>query len=152
MADGWCYDLYPIDRETWDRRAGLYRRTAAEHGRPSKIVLLREAWVADSWEDAVRYCEYMVAEHLYSLDHGMPLSGHPDFQERSQITAENWAAHAIVGTPEQCAEKMLAYGSDLGVDELCLRLRRPMGPSFEETAENLERFGEEVLPLVRAAG
>ena len=150
LADGWVYDLYPIDSPTWEHRNRLYRDTAAAHGRPAKVVLLREAWVTDTWEEAVKYCEYMVAEHLYSLDHGMPLGGHPDFQHRSQVTPENWAAHAVVGTAEQCAEKMVAIGRDLGVDELVVRLRRPMGPSFEETHDALDRFGEEVLPLVRA--
>jgi alkanesulfonate monooxygenase SsuD/methylene tetrahydromethanopterin reductase-like flavin-dependent oxidoreductase (luciferase family) len=151
LADGWVYDLYPIDSDTWERRIDLYKQSAHEHGRRTKVVLLREAWVTDTWEEALRYCEYMVAEHLYSLDHGMPLGGHPDFRERSQVTPENWAAHAVVGTAEQCAEKMVAYGRDMGVDELCVRLRRPMGPSLEETREGLQRFGEEVLPLVRAA-
>lgn len=151
MLDGWCYDLYPIDAATWERRNRLYRETAAAHGRPSKVILLREAWVADSWEQALRHCEYYVAEHLYSLDHGMPLGGHPDFRERSQVTPENWAKHAIVGTPEQCAEKMVEIRDTLGVDELVVRLRRPMGPSYEETREGLDRFGTEVLPLVRKA-
>jgi FMNH2-dependent dimethyl sulfone monooxygenase len=48
----------------------------------------------------------------------------------------------LVGTPEQVAERILAFEAN-GVDLLLLQF----SPQYEE----LERFAEEVIPLVRGA-
>jgi alkanesulfonate monooxygenase SsuD/methylene tetrahydromethanopterin reductase-like flavin-dependent oxidoreductase (luciferase family) len=149
-GDGWCVDLYPVDPATWRERVDLYRSTAERCGRKTNIMVLREAWISDSHEETKRFCEYVAAEQRYSYEQNMPLQAHPDFLDPEAITPERWAEHAIVGTPEECAEKMIRMRDYMGFDEICLRLRRPMGPSFEETLEVLQRFGEEVIPLVDA--
>jgi alkanesulfonate monooxygenase SsuD/methylene tetrahydromethanopterin reductase-like flavin-dependent oxidoreductase (luciferase family) len=147
-ADAWCVDSFPLDPVQWSRRSDLYRRTAELHGRPPKIVLLREAWVADTHEEAIRFCQYMAEEHLWYVRNGFPLGIHPDFPTIESITAENWAKHAVVGTAEECAEKLARYRDEFGADEVSLRLRRAGGPGFGPAKECLHRFGEEVLPLV----
>jgi alkanesulfonate monooxygenase SsuD/methylene tetrahydromethanopterin reductase-like flavin-dependent oxidoreductase (luciferase family) len=147
-ADAWCVDSFPLEPNEWKRRSAVYRNAAEESGRPSKIVLLREAWVADTHEEALRFCQYMAEEHLWYIRHGFPLGLHPDFPDIASINAENWAKHAIVGSPEECAERIERYRVEFGVDEISLRLRRAGGPSFEAAKQSLQRFGEEVLPLV----
>jgi dimethylsulfone monooxygenase len=49
----------------------------------------------------------------------------------------------LVGTPEQVAERIVAF-RDVGLDLLLLQ--------FSPQAEEMERFAEEVIPLVRAGG
>jgi alkanesulfonate monooxygenase SsuD/methylene tetrahydromethanopterin reductase-like flavin-dependent oxidoreductase (luciferase family) len=56
----------------------------------------------------------------------------------------------VVGTPEECAEELVEYAL-MGVETMILRIQ-VAGVGNAEAMQAIERFGSEVLPLVRKAG
>jgi alkanesulfonate monooxygenase SsuD/methylene tetrahydromethanopterin reductase-like flavin-dependent oxidoreductase (luciferase family) len=141
----WTCDPYPLMPEVWAEQTGRYRAKAEELGKKPHIVLMRDGWVADSFEDAKReFGEHAVNEIRFYFDRGI-FTHHPDFQTREDITAENLAPSQILGTPQQCIEQLERYHEDFGVDYFTIRFRMPEGPSMEAEHEQILRFGEEVV-------
>ena len=151
MGDAWCGDPFPILPDVWFPRIDMYRKAAEEAGRPSKVVILRDAWVAPTRDEAFRQLEdYFVNEHRFYYRWGIfPPS--EEFPTEESITAETLAPHQVVGSPEDCIEQLVRYHDEFDVDYCCLRLRTPTGPSFEATRETLRQLGEEVIPAVERA-
>ena len=134
----------------WDQQAGAYRAKAEEHGKVPFIVLMRNAWVADSFEAAAEeFGTHYVAEMRFYCAQGI-LAHHPDFDSPEKITAESARDEIVIGTPEQCRERLERYHEEYGVDYFTLRFRMVTGPSFEETREQILRFGEEVVQPLHA--
>lgn len=148
LGDAWCGDPFPILPEVWFPRIQMYRKAAEEAGRPSKVVILRDAWVAPTREEAFRQLgDYFVKEHRFYYRWGIfpPSEAFPD---EASITPESLAPHQVVGSPDDCIEQLVRYAREFDVDYCCLRLRTPTGPSFEATRETIRQFGEEVIPAV----
>ncbi|MCK9250404.1 MAG: LLM class flavin-dependent oxidoreductase [Solirubrobacteraceae bacterium] len=152
FASAWTCDPGPLDPATWDVHAGAYRERAREHGREPFVVLMRDAWVADTVEDAFSAVgPRLVKEARYYLERGT-YSHHPGFTRPDDATVERLAEHVVVGDAERCRERLRWYGEELGVDYVVVRLRFPGGPDHGEVLEQVARFGEEVVtPVHRAA-
>jgi alkanesulfonate monooxygenase SsuD/methylene tetrahydromethanopterin reductase-like flavin-dependent oxidoreductase (luciferase family) len=145
-GDAWCGDPFPIDKETWRRRMDLYRESAARSGRTAYVAIMREAWVAPTSEQAAAaFGNHFVTEQLFYYKHGL-WPKHPDFRAESDVTLKNLWPHIIVGSPEECVEKLGRYAEEFEVDYCVLRFRMPTGPSFQETKESIQLFGEQVIP------
>ena len=69
----------------------------------------------------------------------------PDFDSPEKITVESAREHIVVGSPEQCRERLERYYEELGVQYFTVQFRMVTGPSFEATKEQIIRFGEEVV-------
>jgi alkanesulfonate monooxygenase SsuD/methylene tetrahydromethanopterin reductase-like flavin-dependent oxidoreductase (luciferase family) len=119
---------------------------------------MRNGWVADSWEDAATtFGEHAAEELRFYFRQGIFV--HPDFPSESSITPKAIAPHQIFGSPQPCVERLEQYHEEFKVDYFTIRLRMPRGPSLKETAEQILRFGEEVVqpihkkypPLAHAA-
>jgi alkanesulfonate monooxygenase SsuD/methylene tetrahydromethanopterin reductase-like flavin-dependent oxidoreductase (luciferase family) len=147
VADGWAI-AFPFDRARWDEMRAIYEASARENGRARVIALSRHCWVADSREEAVSFYAPLWLEELSYYWHRGQVT-HADFTSEADLTPENAAKNLILGTPEQCAEQIVELVRDWGVDVLKIAYRTPLGPSAEEVAQNIERIGTEVLPLVR---
>jgi alkanesulfonate monooxygenase SsuD/methylene tetrahydromethanopterin reductase-like flavin-dependent oxidoreductase (luciferase family) len=148
-ADGWAAGLAPIVEEGWHRRSDQYRSRCEELGKTPHIALMRDAFVARTYEEAARLAgPAMVAEQIYYLDGhgGKPL--HPDFQSAADYTVDRLRPHVVLGSPADCIESISSLRERLGVDSLVLRFRFPLGPSVEAVRDSLQLFGEEVLPYV----
>ncbi len=144
-AEAWTCDGFPIQRATWDEQVGAYRSACAEEGKKPFIVLLRNGWVADSFEEAARqFGEHYVDEMRFYCRQGI-LAHHPDFDTPEKITAQSTREHVVVGTPQQCIERLEQYEEELGVDYVTMRFRMVKGPSLQATREQILRFGEEVV-------
>jgi alkanesulfonate monooxygenase SsuD/methylene tetrahydromethanopterin reductase-like flavin-dependent oxidoreductase (luciferase family) len=141
----WTCDPFPLMKEVWDAQAGAYREHARELGKKPFIVLMRDGWVADSFEDAAaQFGTHFVEEMRFYYRQGI-FTHHPDFQSELEITAERAAPHTIMGTPQQCIEQLERYHEEFGVDYFTIRFRMPTGPSMEAAYEQIQRFGEEVV-------
>ncbi len=141
----WTCDPFPLMKSVWDEQAGLYREHARDLGKEPFIVLMRDGWVADSFEDAAReFGSHFVEEMRFYYRQGI-FTHHPDFQSEEEITAERAAPHTIMGTAEQCREQLERYHEEFGVDYFTIRFRMPTGPSMEKAREQIQRFGEEVV-------
>lgn len=149
-ADAWTCDQFPILPEVWQRQAGAYRASARAHGKRPFIVLMRDGWVADSFERAAaEFGTHYVAEMRFYCRQGI-LAHHPGLDTPEKITAESAREHVVIGTPAQCRERLEWYHEELGVDYFTIRARMVTGPSFAATREQILRFGEEVVqPLHR---
>ena len=64
-------------------------------------------------------------------------------REMSERFIAGWGGYPLVGTPEQVVEKMLAIHA-MGIDGFIL--------SWLDYAQELEYFGERVMPLLKQAG
>jgi alkanesulfonate monooxygenase SsuD/methylene tetrahydromethanopterin reductase-like flavin-dependent oxidoreductase (luciferase family) len=149
-AESYTCDDFPILPEVWEEQAGAYRRKAEEHGKVPFIVLMRDGWVADSFEDAAtQFGTHYVNEMRFYCEQGI-LAHHPEFDSPEKITAESARPHLVMGSPEQCRERLESYAEELGVDYFTIRFRMVDGPSFDETKEQILRFGEEVVQPLHA--
>ena len=147
-AECWTCDPFPLLKETWDQQVGAYRQRCEELGKKPFIVLMRDGWVADSFEEAARdFGTHYVDEMKFYQRMGI-LSHHPDFDSEEKITPENAKAHVVMGSPQQCIEQIERYGEELGVDYITMRFRMPTGPSLGAAREQIQRFGEEVVSYI----
>jgi|TARA_Y100000031_G_scaffold150555_1_gene190207 alkanesulfonate monooxygenase SsuD/methylene tetrahydromethanopterin reductase-like flavin-dependent oxidoreductase (luciferase family) len=149
-AESWTCDQFPILPEVWEEQAGAYRAKAREHGKQPFIVLMRDGWLADSFEQAAEeFGTHYVAEMRFYCEQGI-LAHHPELDTPEKITPESAREHIVMGTAAQCRERLEWYYEELGVNYFTIRFRMVTGPSFEATRDQILRFGEEVVqPLHR---
>ena len=141
----WTCDQSPVSPATWEEWAGAYRDRARELGKTPFIVMLREAAVADSFEEAAKGLdEWVVPEMRLYFRKGM-FTDHPDFHRESDITAERLARHCVMGTAQECIEQIERLHEERGVDYLSVRCRLPAGADAARMREQMLRFGDEVV-------
>ncbi len=146
LGDAWCSDPFPLDQKVWHEQVKLYRDSAKQHGRKSKVVLMRDAWCAPTRQEAEEtFVRIAVEEWLFYYRWGI-LTHHPEFQKESDFTIEKGRKHFVCGTPEDCIKQVEMYGRDYDVDEIVLRFRLPNGPARPKVLESLKLFGKEVMP------
>ena len=132
-------------RRSGRSRPGSTGSARTELGKKPYIVMMRDGWVADSFEHAAaQFGTHFVEEMRFYYRQGI-FTHHPDFQRESDITSERAAPHLIMGTPQQCIEQLERYHEEFGVDYFTIRFRMPTGPSMEAAREQIQRFGEEVV-------
>ena len=129
-------------------RVELYRRTAASRGRPHKVVLFREGYVAESREKAIEEYEAgLLSTHRYYWRHG---SYYQDIKREEDLDLNRISLdRLILGAPHDCAEKVSMWNREIGADYFLIRFRHPAGPSHEKVLKALEMFGQEVIPVFR---
>ena len=86
-SESWTCDDFPILPDVWDvNRQAPTGRKAEEHGKEPFIVLMRKAWVADTFEQAVeQYGAHYVPEMRFYCEQGI-LAHHPEFDSPEKIT------------------------------------------------------------------
>jgi alkanesulfonate monooxygenase SsuD/methylene tetrahydromethanopterin reductase-like flavin-dependent oxidoreductase (luciferase family) len=145
----WTADPFPLTDADWEGRAGAYRERAEQLGKRPYVVLLQDGWVADSFEQAA--AEFAV--HFARIARFYFRRGqlrHPDFQSEADLTPEKLGRHLVLGTPEQCRERLEWLREARGVDYVVLCSRLSTGPDFARVREQLARMGEEVVAPVHA--
>ncbi|CAB5035853.1 MAG: LLM class flavin-dependent oxidoreductase [Actinobacteria bacterium] len=141
----WTCDPFPLRKDVWDRQVQTYRDRAEELGKKPFVVLMRDGWVGDSFEDATRTVgSYFQEEMRFYFRNGI-FSHHPEFQSEADITPERHGRHMIMGSPSQCIEQLEMYAEDYGVDYFTIQFRVAGGPPMEMVREQIQRFGEEVV-------
>jgi alkanesulfonate monooxygenase SsuD/methylene tetrahydromethanopterin reductase-like flavin-dependent oxidoreductase (luciferase family) len=128
--------------------AALYRKAAAAAGRKPEIILMRDAWVADSVADAARvYGPEVMAAYKYYWR-----AGSEAFKDVESLDAFEFEAMAkdriITGSPEACIAEFKRWSEAVGTDYFLLRLRHAHsgGPPHQEILKAIERFGRDVIP------
>jgi alkanesulfonate monooxygenase SsuD/methylene tetrahydromethanopterin reductase-like flavin-dependent oxidoreductase (luciferase family) len=148
-AETWTCDPLPMTEDAWSERVSAYRERAHELGKQPFVVVMRDGWVADSFEQARReFGEHFVAAARFYVRHG--LLRHPDFPSEADVTVESLAPHLVLGTPAQCVERLQALAEDRDVDYVMLCCRVSTGPSLERTREQIQRLGAEVVAPIHA--
>tara|TARA_A100001037_G_C15108887_1_gene617909 strand:- start:881 stop:1906 length:1026 start_codon:yes stop_codon:yes gene_type:complete len=146
LGDAWAIDPFPIEMESWKRRVSLYRETADKAGKKGKVVLMRDAFLADTRKEAEQIYGKVVAEEYQQYwDWGL-FSHVPGFESRDNVVVENLTGHMAIGTPEDCIADLERCSDELGVDYMVLCSRRPAGPPSSLVQESIRGFGTDVLP------
>jgi len=126
----------------------LYRAAAEKAGRAGEVVMMRDAWVADSLEDAARvYGPEVVAAYKYYWRNGA--EAFRDITSEDELEFETmWKDRIITGAPETCVAEFKRWSAATGSTYFLLRLRHAHsgGPSHGEIMKAIERFGRNVIP------
>lgn len=151
-GQAWAAGIAPLERERWLRKVGHYREAAAAHGKDGHVVLMRDGFVASSFEEAARLAgDAIVAEQQFYFDKfGLaPLSS--EFRSGTDYYLERLRDHLVIGSPDDCVAQIQRLQQEFEVDSLVLRMRYPLGPDDGAVDESIGLFGEQVLPRVQGA-
>ena len=158
LGTGWISDpLHHIQvLKTW---AEIYRQSAAERGNASEVVLLRDAWVAQSKAEVERvWWPTILPYHLFYMGLGFFESGRFNTQWEPWLQTlgeDEWTFdriapdRLIAGSPDEVVDEIQRYQETVGCDHLVFYFRHASGPDHEQVMGCIRRFGEEVLPRVR---
>lgn len=120
-----------------------YRQAALAAGRQPQVVLIRDAWVAQSRAEA---------EAVYGPDVIAAYRYQEEFRKMTELTLDDLAQdRMILGDPEECIRELHRWHEATGADYFVLRLRHAHsgGPPHEKILAAIRKFGAEVLPYCR---
>jgi alkanesulfonate monooxygenase SsuD/methylene tetrahydromethanopterin reductase-like flavin-dependent oxidoreductase (luciferase family) len=152
MGDAWATGQAPLELESWLGRVESYRSQAAAAGKPSKVIIMRDGFVAGTYEEAARIAgDAAVAEQVFLFrNNGTRRKKFPaPFETEQDFTVENMRPHLVLGSPDDCIEQLQHCYDVLDADDVVMRFRFPLGPSAAAVREAIQQFGEEVIPHVR---
>jgi probable F420-dependent oxidoreductase len=133
------------------RLVKAYREAAATAGRQPQVVLMRDAWVAETRQQAEEiYGPEVLDAYKYYWRNG--LAEFKTFTSESEFSIENIAPdRLILGDPEECAAEFHRWSEAIGADYFHLRLRHAHsgGPPHERIMAEIKLFGQEVIPRCR---
>ncbi len=149
-ADAWVCDPQR-DIDTVARLADDYRAVASAAGRAAEVVLFREAWIADSREEAEAvWAPHPMKVHRLYYNVGVYL---PEFEpwvdevaDREQFTLERLApGRFLYGAPDEVRDTARDWLERTGAGYMAVRMRHPTGPSHEQTLRAIAAFGRHVI-------
>lgn len=151
IADAW----YPppfLAHDELRRMAALHAEERAAAGRPPAVAMpvRREMFIANTVGQAqAQAAPFAVARTKTYLEWGL----RGELGGRSAMHGESEASvgqRFLLGPPDLIAEELVSLQADIGMTDFVYRCQWP-GMPFGQTREQLERFGEEVIPRVQAA-
>jgi probable F420-dependent oxidoreductase len=129
----------------------MYKDAARQAGRPARVVMMRDAWVARTRAEAdAVYGPEVMAAYRYYWQHR--LAEFRDIPPDTEFSLKNLAPdRLILGDPETCVKEFQHWHEATGADYFLLRLRHAHsgGPPHAKILEAIKLFGEEVLPYCR---
>jgi probable F420-dependent oxidoreductase len=139
------------DLESTRRLVDAYRQAALQAGRQPQVVLMRDAWVAQTHAEAAAVYgpEVMTAYRYYWQNR---LAEFRNIGPEVEFTLDNLAPNRLVlGDPETCVREFQRWHEATGADYFLLRLRHAHsgGPAHEKIMQTLKQFGDSVLPYCR---
>jgi len=157
-GDAWVCDPQR-DIDAVARLADEYRAAAGAAGRPARVALFREAWIAADRADAeATWAPHAMRVHRLYFNVGVYL---PEFEpwvdevrNREDFTLERLApGRFLYGSAGEVRETSANWLERTGADYLAVRMRHPTGPTHEQTMAAIDAFGREVIaPLSGTVG
>jgi alkanesulfonate monooxygenase SsuD/methylene tetrahydromethanopterin reductase-like flavin-dependent oxidoreductase (luciferase family) len=152
LGDGWI-TAPGLPMDFAKECAGIYREAAALARRKTCVVIMRDAWVADTREEAQRiYGPEVVTAYQYyfaggqmRLFKGMPTAADITFRNIDKD------GRLVLGTPNECVDLLGRWQEEIGADYVIVRFRQAHsgGPPHDEAMQAIELFGEKVLPQLK---
>lgn len=141
MCDGWTTSFNELDAELPGQIAEYrgYERGPDTLG--AEVIVCREGYCAPTSQEARKSLE----EPLRGL-----YDAYGDWKRTSMDAAryaQEWddiEARSVIGSPEQCAERLGTY-AQMGADGVILRIQPPGMPQAD-ALRAIEAFGKDVLP------
>jgi alkanesulfonate monooxygenase SsuD/methylene tetrahydromethanopterin reductase-like flavin-dependent oxidoreductase (luciferase family) len=151
-GDAWATGQAPVEIDPWLRRVESYRTQAEAAGKPGEVVIMRDGFVAGTYEEAARIAgAAAVAEQMFLFRNNSTRRKRfpPPFETEQDFTVENMRPHLVLGSPDDCIEQLQRCHDELDADHVVMRFRFPLGPSAAAVGEAIQQFGEEVIPHVK---
>jgi alkanesulfonate monooxygenase SsuD/methylene tetrahydromethanopterin reductase-like flavin-dependent oxidoreductase (luciferase family) len=135
------------------RLADRYREECAAAGRPARICLMREAWVAPTRRDLeTEWLERALAFHRYYWETGTKGDESDPVLQRigagEDVPVEEFVRdRAFAGTPDLVIEEIRRWHEAIGFDEVCLIFATGReAASEEQLRRTVTMFAHEVAP------
>ncbi|GAA2411207.1 hypothetical protein GCM10010191_20350 [Actinomadura vinacea] len=148
-GDAWYTPPFPTHDELHEMRR-LFLDTRAEAGLPAamEFPVRRELLIADSREEAVEAAlvRYRARYETYRR-WGLKGQNTPVLESGERLRTDI-DRRFILGTPEECAAELHKLGDELGMTHFVYKPHWP-GLPHAEAMRQLDRFGSEVMPLLR---
>jgi len=149
LADAWFVN--PHNRiETIERQVELYKRALDDAGKPfpDEFPMMREAFVAETREEAIRRARpYLLTQyqtyHAGGQDKAMPTGDNDLGLDYDELIRDRF----VFGAPDEVAEQILAFVRRLGVSHFMFGFQWP-GMPHSLVLEQTEMMAEMVFPLV----
>jgi probable F420-dependent oxidoreductase len=133
------------------RLLDVYREAARQAGRPPRVVMMRDAWVASTPAEAEAvYGPHVLAAYRYYWE--QRLEEFREIPADAEFSLKLLAPdRLIVGDPESCVREFHRWHAATGAEDFLLRLRHAHsgGPAHPKIMEAIELFGERVIPHCR---
>lgn len=147
LGDAWVTGP-SMNLEDTKALADRYRDDARTQGSDPEIVLMRDAWVAPTREEAERVYgpEVLTAYRYYWRNRAVAFQS---IETDDAFTLDNLVHdRVIMGTPEMCVQQFHRWSESLPTGLALLRLRHAHsgGPPHKAIMETIERFGRDVIP------
>jgi alkanesulfonate monooxygenase SsuD/methylene tetrahydromethanopterin reductase-like flavin-dependent oxidoreductase (luciferase family) len=149
-----CWYLNPHQKlTTLKRQMDIYREELERLGKPfpTEMPIRREVFCAPTHDEAVKIAgPYLKAMYDAYRDWGQDKKMAADDNDISMAYEELARDRFIVGDPDEVAEEMLRYQSELGVNHIIMSCQG-VGMPQTQVLETFDLLAKEVFPKVRAA-
>jgi probable F420-dependent oxidoreductase len=130
------------------RHTQAYRAYADEYRRPAHVILMRDAWVAETRQRAeAEYGPEVLAAYKYYWKNDS-LSFRQNRSE-AEFTVEKMTSDRIIlGSPEEVVDQLQRWREMTDAEMIIFRLRQAHsgGPPHEQIMRAIRLFGERVIP------
>jgi probable F420-dependent oxidoreductase len=130
------------------RHTQSYKVYAGEFHRPARIILMRDAWVAETRQRAEEEygSEVLAAYKYYWKSDSLSFQ---DNHSEAEFTMEEMAPdRIIVGSPEEVVDQLQRWRETTGAEMVIFRLRQAHsgGPPHDKILRAIRLFGDKVIP------
>jgi alkanesulfonate monooxygenase SsuD/methylene tetrahydromethanopterin reductase-like flavin-dependent oxidoreductase (luciferase family) len=149
---GYVWAMNPhVTFDVLKEQLGQYQAALAAHGHamPAELPLLREAWIADTREQAwAEASPYLARKYAVYTDWGQDRAVPADqtFDRPLEALARD---RFLIGTPDNLVATAQRYEEELGVTTLLLRIQWP-GMPRQQVLDQIRLIGEAVIPRLAA--
>lgn len=147
LTDAWYVNPHSTISEIRRQKEQYYDPIREERGEPTSVPLIREAFVAETREEAVRTArEYLWEKYQRYIDWGQD-EAMEDEQDLHRPFDELAEDRFLLGTPAEVCEEIERYEDELDVSHIVIRSHWP-GLEYDRVVESFELVGDEVIPNV----
>jgi probable F420-dependent oxidoreductase len=130
------------------RHTQVYGTSARELRRPARIILMRDAWVAETRQQAAAEYgpEVLAAYKYYWKSDSVSFR---DKRSEAEFTLEKTAGDRIIlGSPEEVVDQLQRWQEATNAEMIIFRLRQAHsgGPPHDKILRAIRLFGEKVIP------
>lgn len=144
-SDAWLVNPHATVGEIREQKATHYDPIREERGEPTGVPIMREAFVAETREEALGTARpYLREKYQRYLEWGQDeaMEDDRDLHRPFEALAED---RFLLGTPSEICAEIERYGRELDASRVILRSHWP-GLSYDRVRESLELIGDEVIP------
>jgi probable F420-dependent oxidoreductase len=147
FGDAWLTGIsQPL--ENIAKHVELYKASTREFHRQPRIILMRDAWVAETHQQAEEEYgpEVLTAYRYYWKSDSLTFQG---ARSEAEFTLQTMGPDRIIlGSPEEVVDQLQRWRDVTGAEMFILRLRQAHsgGPPHDKILRAIRLFGDKVLP------